>query len=260
MHLASSTKELAAIIRSGRGVGSITAGSCNICGRRSFFLSPDKSRRRESNHCIFCGSNSRNRHIAKEALSIFDAGSTSVRRSEGLKRLRILNTGWKDPMTHFLADSDSYFYSEYFPDVRPGTRIEKQGYCEDIQALSFQDGYFDLIISEDVLEHVRDYKKGLAEVHRVLKQGGYHIFTVPYRSGAPTLIRVDTSSDKDVQLMDPEYHGGGPSGKILAYRTFGTDFLDDLERAGFDTRVSYPRNEDARQGIADTYVFISRRT
>lgn len=55
----------------------------------------------------------------------------------------------------------------------------------DIQALPFPDGYFDLVIANMMLYHVPDLIKGLSEVRRVLKTGGYfHGAT----SGAKTVV------------------------------------------------------------------------
>ena len=244
----------------GRRSRQMKFGFCNICGRRTGFLCPDISTIRNTNNCLFCGSSSRKRHVAKEILKIYDADANSIRRSRKLRQSRVLNTGWKDSFTRSMADSDRFFYSEYFPDIIPGTRIEERGYCEDIQNLSFPNDYFDLVITEDVLEHIRDYKKALVEIRRVLKQGGYHLFTAPYRLDGPTLVRVDTSGETDVFLTEPEYHGGRFTRKMLAYRTFGTNFLDELDESGFDSTVSSSQPTDLEHGIVDSYVFVSRKS
>ena len=245
---------LARMVLSGRRSRQMKFGFCNICGRSTVFLCPDISTIRNTNNCLFCGSSSRKRHVAKEVLSIYDADANSIEKSRKLNQSRVLNTGWKDSFTRSMTDSDRFFYSEYFPDIIPGTRIEERGYCEDIQNLSFPNDYFDLVITEDVLEHVRDYEKALVEIRRVLKQGGHHIFTVPCRFDEPTLVRVDTSGETDVFLTEPEYHG-----KMLAYRTFGTDFLGELDESGFDSTVSFSQPEDLEHGIVDSYVFVSRK-
>jgi len=259
MLLAQQTFYFARMFLPSRRSGQIKFGFCNICGRGTIFLCPDTLTIRNTNMCLFCGSSSRKRHVAQEILRIYDADANSIKRSRNLRQLRVLNTGWRDSFTRSMGDSDRYFYSEYFPDIIPGKRIERRGYCEDIQNLSFPNDHFDLVITEDVLEHVRDYKKALVEICRVLKQGGHHVFTVPCRFDQPTLVRVDTSGDTDVLLSEPEYHGGGPTGRILAYRTFGTDFLDELDETGFGTTVSFSQPKDLEHGIVSSYVFVSRK-
>jgi SAM-dependent methyltransferase len=44
----------------------------------------------------------------------------------------------------------------------------------------FPDGYFDFIIHNHVLEHIPgSFRDHLTEIHRVVRPGGYHIFSVP---------------------------------------------------------------------------------
>jgi len=47
--------------------------------------------------------------------------------------------------------------------------------------LPFADGTFDLILSHEVLEHVADDRKAVAEVTRVLRPGGRAVLFVPNR-------------------------------------------------------------------------------
>jgi SAM-dependent methyltransferase len=49
----------------------------------------------------------------------------------------------------------------------------------DVCALPFRDASFDLVLATDVLEHVRDEARALAEIHRVLRPGGALVATVP---------------------------------------------------------------------------------
>jgi SAM-dependent methyltransferase len=48
--------------------------------------------------------------------------------------------------------------------------------------LPFEDGFFDVVLSDQVFEHVMDYPATLREMHRVLKPGGVflHIFPSKY--------------------------------------------------------------------------------
>ena len=53
----------------------------------------------------------------------------------------------------------------------------------DGQRLPFKDGVFDSVITEAVLEHVREPKQVAAEIFRVLKVGGYVCAAVPFLQG-----------------------------------------------------------------------------
>ena len=48
-----------------------------------------------------------------------------------------------------------------------------------IYELPYADGYFDLCVSFSVFEHLRDYPRGLAEVHRVLRADGLFLLGMP---------------------------------------------------------------------------------
>ena len=61
---------------------------------------------------------------------------------------------------------------------------------EDIQALSWDDGTFDLVLTSETLEHVPDPRLALRETRRVLRPGGRHVFTVPStRAGGDPVAR-----------------------------------------------------------------------
>ena len=49
----------------------------------------------------------------------------------------------------------------------------------DGRALPFAKGSFDLVVCTEVLEHVTDLGTAIAEIHRVLKGGGYVILSTP---------------------------------------------------------------------------------
>lgn len=57
--------------------------------------------------------------------------------------------------------------------------LVKEKCCADICKIPYKDNYFDLVIAFDILEHVEDDHKAVAEIKRVLKSNGKIIFTVP---------------------------------------------------------------------------------
>jgi SAM-dependent methyltransferase len=56
----------------------------------------------------------------------------------------------------------------------------------DAQELPFADGSFTVAVCLEVLEHLPDYRKAVAEIHRCLKPGGRAIISVPYRKRGGT--------------------------------------------------------------------------
>ncbi len=49
--------------------------------------------------------------------------------------------------------------------------------------LPYKDNEFDFIVSETVFEHVQNYEETIAELHRVLKPGGYSLHLFPAKYG-----------------------------------------------------------------------------
>ena len=82
-----------------------------------------------------------------------------------------------------------YDASQYWPDVAPGATRDGVR-CEDVTRLTFDDASLDLFITQDVFEHVLDAADGFAEIARVLRPGGLHVFTVPWYWWKPTLVRA----------------------------------------------------------------------
>jgi ubiquinone/menaquinone biosynthesis C-methylase UbiE len=81
---------------------------------------------------------------------------------------------------------------------------EKDGVvCQNLERLTFSDQQFDIVITEDVFEHIRKPEKAFRGNTRVLKQDGRHIFTIPFMFDRKTLRRVNTDTGEDVHVMPP---------------------------------------------------------
>jgi SAM-dependent methyltransferase len=116
--------------------------------------------------------------------------------------------------------------------------VEPGGYVggvlsQDVQRLTFADESFDLCIHSEVFEHVPDDRAGFREVHRVLKQGGATLFTVPVFDRDTTLERARIANGHIEHLQPPEYHNDQLRGSVLAFRDYGRDVIDRLTAAGF---------------------------
>ena len=95
------------------------------------------------------------------------------------------------------------------------------------------------------MEHVRHPWVAFADIYRVLKPGGYHIFSIPVHLPMPdkTKFRVDTSSDEDIHIETPHYHGNGMGGKSLVYTDYGADIENYLTEIGYKVIMNTMDNE-----------------
>jgi SAM-dependent methyltransferase len=235
-------------------------GYCNVCGRRTVFFCEDPQRLRETLKCLFCRSTARRRHVAQVLL---ETVAPAVRSLSGLSQIstaRVYSADAGDAIAQALSGNAGFHSSEFLPGVATGTSLRERVTCQDLECLTFGDASFDIVITQDVLEHVRHPDRAIREIRRVLKPGGLHLFTVPFREDRPTETRVDTSGPEDVHLLPPEYHGDPIRGRILAYRTFGFDMFDWLRSFGFETTDRRTLEDHAPLGIHGNRVFVSVRT
>ena len=126
--------------------------------------------------------------------------------------------------------------SEYLgPDIQKGAVVNGIRH-EDAMGLSYQADSFDLLISNDVFEHVPDLQKSLREAWRVLKPGGVLIFSIPLDlSRDQSRIRAVLRNGVVEHLLDPEYHGNPLSEKgSLVFTDCGWDVIDRSRDAGFN--------------------------
>lgn len=109
---------------------------------------------------------------------------------------------------------------------------------QDLCALSFSDASFDLVICNELFEHVRDLDQAFREIARVLRPGGRLVGTCPLAFGQRESIVKAThnaSTGEDRVLGEAEYHGDPlrPKGGSLVYRIPAWEVLEQLQAAGF---------------------------
>jgi len=216
---------------------------------------------RETLSCRYCGSTNRQRNLALALISVlqrqFACEGTAL---DGLTcragKVDILDTDVFGPIGTRVGSVANVTRSKYLPHLPFGFETEPGVYNIDLQQVSFPSNRFDIILTSDVMEHVRDDRRAHAEIFRCLRPGGAYLFTVPYVGDrARTLPLVDTSSAEDVFLEPPHYHGDPISGKILAYRIYGRDLIERLEEAGFEAR--FEKSELPAEGIFAGDCFIA---
>jgi SAM-dependent methyltransferase len=157
----------------------------------------------------------------------------------------------------------SYVTSQCDPAFALGA-LHPDGFLnQDLENLTFADGTFDLVVTQDVCEHIFHPERAFAEIARVLKKGGTHAFTVPLiNKQSPTAVMAQKNADGSVALLAPaEYHGNPISDQgSLVTRHWGYDISDFIFRhSGLYTTICTIDRIDL--GIRAEYidVLISRK-
>jgi SAM-dependent methyltransferase len=200
------------------------------------------------------------------------------RRCKSIPRWRVIIhvlgqqfSNWRDLAIHesspggpaskkLRRECRNYMSTHYFPDAPPGS-IHKGFRCENLEHQTFPDESFDLVVTQDVFEHIFHPGDAFREIARTLKPRGAHVFTVPWYKDRPTLIRATETNGMIKHLQPPDYHRN-PIDKdgSLVVTEWGSDLCDfvrdesELETTVFDMR-------DRRLGIDGAFreVFVSRK-
>jgi SAM-dependent methyltransferase len=240
-------------------------GRCNVCGHRTCFV-VTSSFRGETGLCVFCRSFARNRILVRvlleeEGISLDGSLRCDFAALAGKAIWELASTG---AVARELRRSPRFYVSEYDPATpsgRPwrGTATPVQDAC----ATSFEDARFDVVISQGVMEHIPDYMAAFREIRRVLRPGGYHVFTVPSPLRPHTIRRAEVRDGAVVHLLPPSYHGNpiDRTGGSLCYTEFGEDVVDALREAGCLARIfTAGRADFVRNGIwPGKQVIVARR-
>lgn len=162
-------------------------------------------------YCPHCKSFDRERHLFMyfDRLGLWDAFRGAVLHFAPEKRLR--------------ARIDSLPPQKYVAaDLSPRS--------DDVQAMSvteitFQEGTFDAVLCNHVLEHVPDDRRAMAEIFRVLKPGGLAILQTPYSN---LLARSIEDPNVNTESLRQRIYGQWDH-----VRLYGLDFFTRLATAGF---------------------------
>jgi len=130
--------------------------------------------------------------------------------------------------------------SEYLPD--PSDPQRQQFEHQDLCQLSLSDGCVDLVICNELFEHLYDLPAALAEIARILRPDGYLISTFPFAyNRLDTIVKArhrpgslpGRASEAEL-LTEVEYHGDPvhPEQGSLVYQIPGWEILDQARHAG----------------------------
>jgi len=150
-----------------------------------------------------------------------------------------------------------YVASQYFPGRTLGSYINKIR-NEDLEHQTFPDESFDIVISQDVMEHIYNPENAFKEISRTLRRGGCYIFTVPIiNKHNPTEVwAVKGKDDEPVFLKNPEYHSNPVDTKGSPVTMhWGFDIVDFIrEKSLLETKIDYINNLD--YGIRAEFIEV----
>jgi SAM-dependent methyltransferase len=216
---------------------------------------------REGNACIHCHSSARirnyantimetlNGHYGREYRFFKDLAAADQR--DFWQSLQVAEINNCLTLHEHLMKLPRLYYSEY------GSK-DPAVPTEDLMRLTYTDSFFDLVLMSDVLEHVPDLTRGIAEVYRVLKKKGFFIFTVPILEDRRSRSRARLGQNHQIEhLLPKSYHGQYKDEKddFLVFHELGYDFVEALRGAGFDASLY------AHEGFGGTTnaVFVCER-
>jgi SAM-dependent methyltransferase len=226
-------------------------GYCPICRTLTVFLAP-KVWLRDHYYCYRCKSIPRYRALIDVLEKSFPRWRTS---------LAVHESSPCGAASDFIArECLRYTATHFFPDVEPGGM--QYGFrSENLEAQTFPDGAFDLVITQDVFEHILHPGKAFAEIARTLKPGGAHLFTVPWYHWRKTETRAAERGGTIVNLLPPVYHGNpiDASGSLVV-TDWGSDMADFILRES-NLATRFVRIRNPWKGIEAEFieVFISTK-
>lgn len=150
-----------------------------------------------------------------------------------------------------------YISSQYYPN-QPFGHIIGTHRNEDLEQQTFSDAIFDIVVTQDVMEHIYDPGKAFAEIARTLKKGGAYIFTVPIiNKHQKTEVWATKGIDNNpIFTKTPEYHANPVDLKGSPVTMhWGFDIVDFIkEKSGLITTIEYINNLNF--GIQAEYIEV----
>lgn len=223
-------------------------GYCPCCEKRTRFFSKDPWLR-DHLVCLKCSSIPRERAL----MVILD----KIRPDWRALRIHESSPGNLSLSLKLQRECPGYVGTQYYAHEKPGERIGKWR-NENLEDQTFDDNAFDIVITQDVFEHIGAPEKAFQEIHRTLKNDGIHIFTVPLvNKTEPSLPRLEKDSEGRIhQNFEKEFHGNPIDSKgSLVTMHWGYDIVKFIEtKTGDPTRIF--TQYDLDKGICGEYIDV----
>jgi SAM-dependent methyltransferase len=176
------------------------AGYCPICEAEATFVA-NGPYFRNTLKCTSCGSSSRERALGETLARFFPK--------------------WRDMVIHECSPAKTlsaklrrecagYIGTQYDTSVPFGQVNPAHGFrSENLESQTFRDQLFDLVITQDVFEHLFHPDLAIREIARTLRPGGSHICTVPIVRRNAESVRLAEIVDGQIRQIvgTPTYHG-----------------------------------------------------
>jgi hypothetical protein len=152
----------------------------------------------------------------------------------------------------------AYVASQYDMNCPFGTLHPTCNYrSEDLENQTFDSETFDIVITQDVFEHLFHPDKAIREIERTLRPLGSHIMTVPIVNKAlPSKRRASRYGDQVTHHTEPQYHNNPIDSKgSLVTIDWGYDIVNYLSQSsGLATSLFYI--DDVSRGIRAEYIEV----
>jgi SAM-dependent methyltransferase/predicted O-methyltransferase YrrM len=200
-------------------VRSIRPGrECPVCGNRLRFLVVNATGGRREMLCMRCKSLERHRRVV-----LFLRLRTDL-YSESRKRLRVLHVAREASLRAEILRLGGIDY------VTGDLLVGNVDVRLDLTDIDFPDASFDVILCSHVLEHIREDRKAMTEIRRVLRGDGWALINVPSDPA-----RTITFEDMSIVLPQDRLVYFGQEDHVRVYSP--SDVLGRLQAAGFNVNV-----------------------
>ncbi|NQT93595.1 MAG: methyltransferase domain-containing protein [Lentisphaerae bacterium] len=165
---------------------------CPVCGYSGPFRDWDApTGYRENARCPSCGA--RERHRLQVLVM------QQLAREHDFAQMSMIHFS----PSPFLRGPFGRMFGQYTTADLEGDHVDHNA---DLQDLPFEDGSYDVVFASHVLEHIAGDRKALAEIRRILRDGGFAVLPVPVI--APETVEYpepNTAESEHVRAAGPDY-------------------------------------------------------
>ena len=234
------------------------SGYCPVCTNSSTFVAEREDELdvrwhphwfRGSLECVNCRSIPRERAIT-HCLNKFAPKWRELTIHE-------CSPGGRGLSPHLKAECKNYVPSQYSTSIPFGSVHPSGWRCENLEKQTFEDDVFDIVITQDVFEHLFHPGTAAREIARTLRPGGLCLMTVPVVQPWETSCRRAALKDGEIINLLPEQFHGNPvgDGRSLVTVDWGYDIAAYLTKFSGLSFVAIVL-DDMNMGIRDPHNVI----